>query len=111
MLGITYENATENQLIRFPHPKNPINLFFIKDGQEVIVYKPHDQNPSKLKCKNMAHYDPYHFTVNGDCMHITQFAELMERNGNTCIPAEPLDDISVFEKKYLDRPHLLTTKF
>lgn len=103
MLGITYENAKENQLIRFPHPKNPTNLFFLKDGQEVIIYKPFDQNSIKLKCENMPHYDPYHFKVDGQWLHIDQFAEFMKRNGNTYVPAEPLDDISVFEKKYLDR--------
>lgn len=57
-------------------------LFYIPDNSDIILT---DWNgvESKLNCR---YIDPYHLSVNGNCYHICQFAEFLERNNASCRP-------------------------
>lgn len=59
--------------------------FRIPDGDEIRVTVP-DGETHDYECR---YIDDYHFEMNGAChnlYHIAEFAERMERNGNTVIP-------------------------
>lgn len=59
--------------------------FRIPDGDEIRVTAP-DGESNDYECR---YIDDYHLELNGTChslYHIAEFAERMERNGNTVIP-------------------------
>ena len=59
--------------------------FRIPDGDEIRVTAP-DGESHDYECR---YIDDYHFELDGAChnlYHIAEFAERMERNGNTVIP-------------------------
>ena len=60
------------------------DLFRIPDGGRIIITEPNGKFHSK-KCRFL---DDYHFfvTSNANVYHIHQFAEIMEKNGNTVKP-------------------------
>lgn len=59
-------------------------LFKIPDNSSITVTYPDGHTENRF-CK---YIDEYHTEINGVCFHICQWAELMERNGNSCAPAE-----------------------
>jgi hypothetical protein len=71
--------------IRFITPEYK-ELFRIPDGGSIVVTRP-DGEEYVAECKFL---DETHFSANGTCWHIHQFAEVQERNGATVKPeAEP----------------------
>jgi hypothetical protein len=57
-------------------------LFRIPDGGSIVVTRP-DGEEYIAECKYL---DETHFSANGNCYHICQFAEIQERNGATVKP-------------------------
>jgi hypothetical protein len=57
-------------------------LFRIPDGGYITITHA-DGEQGVIPCK---YIDPYHFYLDGDCLHICQFAELMERKGSSYAP-------------------------
>lgn len=78
-------------------------LFHVPDGGSVKVHCAWDGMDRVFPCK---YIDEYHFEISGNCWHICQFAEFMERNGNTYEPVEEIGDLGFYKKKYLDRSNL-----
>ena len=80
-----HEDA-ENKSIRFidSHYKD---LFRIPDGGVILV-----EYPDRQFLARCAYLDQYHLEVSGECYHICQFAEILERGGATCAPERITDD-------------------
>lgn len=78
-------------------------LFHICDGDTIKVNSAWDGKAHFFPCK---YVDDYHFEIQGNCYHICQFAELMERNGNTYEPVSEIGDLEFYQKKYLDRDNI-----
>lgn len=78
-------------------------LFHIPDGGSIKVHSSWDGKDQVFPCRYM---DDYHFEISGNCYHICQFAEIMERNGNTYSPVTEIGDLSFYTKKYYDRENL-----
>lgn len=57
-------------------------LFRIPDGGSVVITHENGEQGVNV-CKYL---DDYHFELGGECLHICQFAEIMERNGSTVEP-------------------------
>jgi len=75
--GIPYETSrTSDNPIRFidPHYKT---LFTIPDGGNIVISYP-DGEERVTECKYL---DDFHTAIDGDCYHICQFAEIMQRVG------------------------------
>lgn len=73
----------EEKEIRFidPHYRE---LFRIKDGEKIIITTERGE-----KLERECHYiDEYHTQVGNYPFHICEFAECMQRNGNTYEPKE-----------------------
>ena len=64
-------NANEIRFIDFHYNE----LFRIPDGGSIVVTRPDGEEWVGI-CKYL---DDCHFDVNGECMHIYQFAEIMQR--------------------------------
>lgn len=82
----------EKKIIRFIN-SNYKELFTIEDGEEVTVTRSNGETVT-----NQCFYiDEYHFrTKGGSVYHICQFAEILERNGSTCVPANrPLPEKTI----------------
>lgn len=76
---------SETKEIRFidPHYKE---LFRIPDGGRIVVTRPEGEQWVG-DCKYL---DEAHVSINGECYHICQFAEIQQRIGSTYEPeAEP----------------------
>lgn len=58
-------------------------LFILNDGDKVRIVSP-DGEKADREVKGLG--DAYHVKIGYNTFHICQFAELMERNGNTLIP-------------------------
>ncbi len=101
MLGISYDKAIDKNLIRFPDPAKPINLFFIEDGQSIVIHDSFTRSDRQVACKAIG--SGMHFEADNSVYHIMQFAELMAKNKRSYEPAAPLSDLSLFSKKFLDR--------
>jgi hypothetical protein len=71
----------ENNEIRFITPDYK-ELFRIPDGGRIVVTRP-DGEEYIAECKYL---DETHFSANGTCWHICQFAEVQERNGAAVKP-------------------------
>lgn len=67
--------------IRFIDP-NYKEKFRIPDGGKIIITYANGEK-SERTCR---YIDEYHTEVGNNIYHICEFAELMERNGNTCEP-------------------------
>lgn len=104
MLGITRDTAKEHNLIRFPHPSDPVDLFFVENGQDIIVHDAYDNTNRRRKCE--AYGDQMHFYCGGKIYHIQEYADLARMHGHTYEPAEPIQDITLFAQKILDRDFL-----
>ena len=78
-------------------------LFHVPDGGSIKVHSAWDHQDRVLPCK---YIDPYHVEISGNCYHISQFAELMERNGNRYVPVSEIGDLDFYEKKYFDRENI-----
>lgn len=61
-------------------------LFRIPDGGYLQI-----QYPDRTFSAKCEHIDEYHSYVGGDCLHICQLAEIIERNGGTCRPENEID--------------------
>ncbi|MDD4474933.1 MAG: hypothetical protein PHV95_03950 [Eubacteriales bacterium] len=70
--------------IRFIDP-NYNEQFRINDGEKIIITRSDGENLSKT-CR---YIDETHLEVGKELYHICQFAELMERNDNICMPEYP----------------------
>lgn len=59
-------------------------LFYIPDNSDIILtdWKGEER---KYTCR---YIDDYHLTVDGNCYHICQFAEFLERNNASCRPCK-----------------------
>ena len=76
---------TNTKMIRFI-TSDYKELFQIPDGGSIVVTRPEGEEYI-AECKYL---DETHFSANGNCYHICQFAEIQERNGATVKPeAEP----------------------
>lgn len=71
----------ENKQIRFITPDYK-SLFLLPDGGHIVITYP-DGEQCVRECKYLGEC---HLTVNGECYHICQFAEIMQRAGATCAP-------------------------
>lgn len=82
----------KKKIIRFIN-SNYKELFTIEDGEEVTVTRSNGETISS-QC---FYIDEMHFrTGGGSVYHICQFAEIMERNGSTCVPANrPLPEKTI----------------
>ena len=78
-------------------------LFHVPDGGSIKVHSAWDHQDRVLPCK---YIDPYHVEISGNCYHISQFAELMERNGNRYEPVSEIGDLDFYEKKFFDRENI-----
>lgn len=75
------------------------DLFRIPDGGKIKVTL-YDGEQLIRKCK---YIDDYHVNIEGHTFHICEYAELMERNGNTYEPAEETlknMDLAYVEQNY-----------
>lgn len=72
-----------NKAIRFIDSQYN-DLFYIPDGWSIVVKYPDGHTETK-KCK---YIDDYHTEINGNCFHICQWAEIMERENCTYESAE-----------------------
>ncbi|MCL2299051.1 MAG: hypothetical protein FWC27_02750 [Firmicutes bacterium] len=80
--GIPYDTGnTNDKQIRFIDPQYK-TLFTIPDGGSIVISYP-DGEERVAECK---HLDECHTAVDGDCYHICQFAEIMQRCGATYEP-------------------------
>ena len=79
-------------------------LFRIKDGESITV-KYNDGNIENMVCK---YIDDYHAYIGINCFHMCEWAELMERNGNTFEPADKpfykLQETTQDEHEYMYSP-------
>ena len=76
---------SDKKEIRFITPDSK-ELFRIQDGESIVVTRPNGEEHI-AECEYL---DATHFDINGTCWHISQFAEIQERNGATVKPeAEP----------------------
>ena len=93
----------ENKDIRFID-SHYNELFRIEDGRNIIV-NVYNGSQKEYTCKYL---DDYHFEISGHCYHICEFAELMERNGNTYRPKDApsysLEKVSQDEFDYMFAP-------
>ena len=92
----------DKKYIRFID-SNYKTLFHVPDGGEIKVHSSWDNNDRVLGCK---YIDEYHVDISGNCYHICQFAELMERNGNTYEPLKEIGDLEFYEKRYYDHENV-----
>ncbi len=77
---------SEAKQIRFIDPHYN-ELFTIPDGGRIVVTRPDCGEQWVGECKYL---DPMHYSVNGECFHACQFAEIQARIGSTYMPeAEP----------------------
>lgn len=60
-------------------------LFRIPDGGQILITYENGEK-QRSTCK---YIDEYHVDIDGRCYHICQWAELMEQNGRTNVPATP----------------------
>ena len=60
-------------------------LFYVPDGGNIVITRS-DGEKVKRTCTFL---DEYHTRVGRETYHICQFAELMERGGNTYAPEQP----------------------
>lgn len=67
------------------------NLFCLKDGEKIVVTTGAGEN-KEFTCRFI---DETHLEVGGDLLHINQFAEIMNRNGNVYKPKLPEEKIVV----------------
>lgn len=103
MLGITYRTAAEHNLIRFPHANDPIDLFFLESGNDIIIHDSYDHKHHRVTCTGIPGEHSHFYDGNGHCYHINEFSERMKKNGHSYEPAEPIEDLKLFAPKYLDR--------
>ena len=84
-----------NKEIRFvdTHYKT---LFNVPDGGSVAITDCTGKETT-YKCKYL---DDYHLEISGNCWHIMQLAEFLERNGATC---RAIDDVTKGKKLTHDR--------
>jgi len=102
MYGISFDTVKEQNLIYFPHPKNPTSLFFMESGKDLLFQNSSFSEPCRVHCEAYSG-DYMHFKFGSSCYHVQQFAELAEGNGHKYEPADPIIGFELFEKKYLDR--------
>lgn len=74
-------------------------LFYVPDGGEIKIHSAWDNKDSIFPCK---YIDSHHVDINGNCYHICQFAEIMERNGNIYEPVREIGDLDFYEKRFYD---------
>lgn len=87
----------DKKYIRFIN-SNYDTLFFVPDGGKIQV-NVFDGSKLQFDCK---YIDPYHVEISNNIYHICQFAEFMEKNGNTYEPLQEIGDLDFYEKRYLD---------
>ena len=71
----------EKNIIRFIDSKYR-TLFYLPDGENIVMTRPDGERLTR-SCKFL---DEYHLLVGREVYHICQFAEQMERAGNTYTP-------------------------
>lgn len=86
----------EKKYIRFID-SNYKTLFHIEDRTNIIVTYQDRETRNRL-CR---YIDEYHTEIGGTCYHICQWAELMERNGNTYRPESYITDLEFYPRRYL----------
>ena len=64
-------------------------LFRVPDGGNIVITYS-DGSQASARCE---YIEDYHFTLNGECYHICQFAELMKRNGASYAPEDPANPV------------------
>lgn len=88
------------KLIVFPdvdHDYRP--MFYLEDGKTLTVRT----NSGSYVSRPCTYIDAHHFYYGNACFHIDEFAELNQRNGNTCLPPDCPTDLFLFTKFYADR--------
>ena len=78
-------------------------MFHIPDGGSIRVHSKWDGKDQIFKCRYVG---SHHVEVSGNCYHICQFAEMMERNGNTYAPVKEIGDLDFYEKYFYDRDNV-----
>ena len=70
--------------IRFRDSKYK-TLFYVDDGENIVITQPNGER----NVRSCIFMDEYHVQVGVRPYHICEFAELMERAGNTYVPEKP----------------------
>ncbi len=78
-------------------------LFYVPDGWSVRTKSLYDGFVSVTPCK---YIDEYHFQFGRTVHHISEFAEIMARNGVIYEPYREIGDLEFYPKKYFDRKNL-----
>ncbi|MBR3149681.1 MAG: hypothetical protein IKF64_05870 [Eubacterium sp.] len=79
--------ANASKGIRFINPSYN-TLFMLNDGDKITI----NYADGSKEVKTCRYIDEYHTQVGNSLYHICQFAELMEKNGNTVEPFNKLPD-------------------
>jgi len=85
------EKLQPSKEIRFIDP-NYNELFKIPDGGRIVVTRP-EGGQWVGTCDYL---DDTHFNINGECMHICQFAEIQKRIGATYMPEKEPEMVSSY---------------
>lgn len=78
-------------------------LFYVPDGGEIKVHDAWDNKDRVLSCK---YIDETHAFIGSQTYHMCQFAEIMERNGNTYEPVKEIGDLDFYPKRYYDHQNV-----
>ena len=82
---VAYPNPSSIRNIRFIDSRYNTK-FIIPDGGSILV-RSVDGDASILPC---TYIDDYHARIGNGVYHICEFAEIMEANGSTCRPWQPV---------------------
>lgn len=75
----------EQKTIRFIDTHYNV-LFTVPDGGNIAL----TNSASETVIRKCEYLDAYHTKIGSNVFHICEFAELMERNGATCAPEQPV---------------------
>lgn len=102
MLSLDYDalESGDQKYIQFVDPDTWRPMFLLEDGKKLLFHDSYGHTDRAVTCK---YIDPYHFCFDSSCLHIHQFAELMQRNGHTYDPLNYVTDFTPYHAIIADR--------
>ena len=102
MLSLNYDamESGDKKFIQFVDPDTWRPMFLLEDGKKLLFHDSFGHTDRAVTCK---YIDPYHFYFDNNCVHIHQFAELMQRNGHTYDPLNYVTDLTPYHAIIADR--------
>ena len=102
MLSLDYDalESGDQKYIQFVDPDTWRPMFLLEDGKKLLFHDSYGHTDRAVTCK---YIDPYHFYFDSSCLHIHQFAELMQRNGHTYDPLNYVTDFTPYHAIIADR--------